>query len=467
MIRGVGSWGLLLVAVWLLTSCGTPQPIPNNGPQAAPTPSPMIGGSAGIGPPPSLVPIPTLFPTKTPWATTTPFQDTPPTAVPKPNEGTPIDYDQPVLIMDYLIPGLGLERRLGGTIDADLQMSDEATGAQVVRQQQAAILLELQGILNNLSLAPLPNECPLCVRLSYELPLANLSGSGWLTNTQLLASMENFTAIYLGPHFPTNTIIGLRRSASAYHSAHTIAVTSDGQVWIWSAVEAELSAPVPIGQLETTLLAELEALPLEELAETYEVPCDGRPVETLFLQKEASQKTVRVLCPELSLPSHLLPLYLNLDTLINAALADSFASREDELAPMVPLATWLEYQRADGTQLTIEIDGAATLVTAEGDVVTTTLPLAEIEPITAELLALDVTVPGLAVYFQRNVSDLIIIRDKNGFNELGWDSQLIASIPPAIVQLDAWITALMPTDATPTPISTPTTEPTATPTPSP
>src|SRR5690606_7332989 len=121
--------------------------------------------------------------------------------------------------------------------------TDLQTDRQLVKTNQAAVLLEIQGALLNRQLAELPDDCDRCVHFSYELPLVPQQGAGWLEDPVFLASVENFMAVNLGPHFPPDTVLGLRRRASAYNVAQTLALTADGTLWRWLATASAVEPP--------------------------------------------------------------------------------------------------------------------------------------------------------------------------------------------------------------------------------
>ena len=163
----------------------------------------------------TFTPAPTYEPpTATPYISPTP-SPTRPTA-------TPIPFGETAVELIYSIPALNLERRLQGNIASQIIFVDEMTGEARQRSNQSSILLELQQVLPDLELEPVPQGCDSCVHFEYSLPLSEKSGSGWLRDPVLLASVENLMAVVLGPHFREDTILGLRRSASPYFPAHTI-----------------------------------------------------------------------------------------------------------------------------------------------------------------------------------------------------------------------------------------------------
>ena len=291
-----------------------------------------------------LPPLPTLLPTSTGANTAAP----PPTRVtstPGPTP-TPIDFEQAVVTLTYAIPGLGLERSLSGTIASTIELFDAATGTRLTKSNQAAVLLEIQQVLENIELAPYPEECPGCVRLDYSLPLAGAAGSGWLQDETILASLENFFAANLGPHFPADTVLGLRRSASVLFGPHTLAVTADGRLWLWSGIAAEVNLPAAADGQGDALIAAAAAIDVAALATNYRADCPGNARETLFIGVE-TPILIAVQCPELALPTTLTPLYGDLAAALTS-LIDA-AAMPAELDRYLPLDGILYYERPDAS----------------------------------------------------------------------------------------------------------------------
>ncbi|MBK8434061.1 MAG: hypothetical protein IPL28_23440 [Chloroflexi bacterium] len=176
---------LLAFALWLM-ACGT----------AAPTPLPVENQTRP--PLPTAAPLPTIYPTYTPFQPqlVPPVTVAAPTAAPT---GTPIDFSRPIITLRYAIPALGLERTLQGTLDSTIQLVDLAAGTSIALPNQRRALLELQSVLPSLQLDELPDNCGRCVAFSYELAATGQSGAGWLKDVVLMASVEQFFAINLGP----------------------------------------------------------------------------------------------------------------------------------------------------------------------------------------------------------------------------------------------------------------------------
>jgi hypothetical protein len=299
-------------------------------------------------------------------------------------------------------------------------------------------MLELPRTLPETELEELPATCDLCVNLEYELILTGESGSGWLQDPVLLASFENFFAANLGPYFPPDTVVGLRRSATPYDVAHTIALTAGGRLWRWTATESELAGPETGSGTIITLLNELEPAALKE---SYEAPCpEGSGVETLFLIVEEVERSVEITCPELALPLPLLPLYLQLD-----ALADDKVAGEGppQPTPTVPLDTVLYFQRADGSKLTFFADGQAMAVSSTG--ITSTAVLTESYNIDTALALVDSGTMQLGVIalVSDNTANILIARGLDGVYELAWAGDPPAALQTIVSQLNALLDELL------------------------
>lgn len=437
---------LLICCLLLIAGCSQ-APSPTVPPVV---PSAVVPAGA---PPPSTRTLPTVYPTPSAFPTATPT-DVRPTSTPRPTE-TPIDFDELAVELRYSIPGLGLERTLRGNISSQIELTDENDGRSVVVRDRPGIMLEIQRSLPEAELAELPAGCDFCVRLEYELFLTGESGSGWLQDPVLLASFENFFAANLGPHFPPDTVVGLRRSATPYDVAHTVALTAGGQLWRWTATEPEPEGPEPGSGTIITLLNELEPAALEE---AYEAPCpEGSGVETLFLVVEEVERTVEVACPELALPLPLLPLYLQLDALADEKVADEGLPQP---APTVPLDSVLYFERENGDKLILFADGRATAVSSGG--ISSTAVLTESLTIDTALAAVDSEAmePGVVTLVSENTANILIARGLDRVYELTWSNEPPAALEAIVGRLNALLDSLL---ANPQEESTPTLEPDETP----
>jgi hypothetical protein len=361
---------LFVILSVLLAACATS--VPENTPAAiAPIPTaPAI--------PPTFTPAPagSQFNPAVPVITVTQAP------LPTVETSTPIPFGADVVQLRLSIPAIGLDRRLQGSVSSQIILVDEATGLSVQRDNQASVLLDLQSVLPELLLAPVPEGCGECVRFTYSLPFSGVEGTGWLRDPVLLASLENYFTINLGAHFPAETIIGLRRSASPYAPAHSLAVTADGRLHRWLANEGK-TAPVAVAS--PLLLAAFESLNLQGLAQQYSAPCPGSPLETLFLVGSDGQKQVVLVCPEFALSADLQPLYVPID----AALMELLTASETtiERPPFAfPLTAVLDYQRMDGAQLTIFMDGTAVANINGSQPISTTLSSSQLISVTTNLL---------------------------------------------------------------------------------
>lgn len=418
-----------------------------------PTPTPTV--------PDVVRPVSTsgaLPPTFTPEATAVPPLPPTPQSSPTPAAtATSIDFDKTAVQLRYTIPLLGLDRRLRGNISGQISVLDGTSGRADEYNNQSTVLAELQDVLAAVELLPVPDGCNACVQLEYELPLTNQSGSGWLQDTVLLVSLDNFMTAALGPHFPPGTQAGLRRNISQYAPAHTIAVTSDGRLFRWLAVDNQILEPVAA---DPALLALAQAVPMENLEADYIVDCAVTlPVETLVIGPGAAP--IRLACPEFGLPGSLLPLYLALDEWMKPVLADTAVARPPAA---FPLAAVVDYHRADGARLTIYQDGRVTAVTAT-ETITSTLSATQIVSLTATLLDsgqlqtglksfLPTPVPVVTTTVETDAQSVLILRGPNAVYDGQWSGI------PDFVALNTLLDSLLPE-----PLNVP--EPAATATPEP
>ncbi len=359
--------------------------VPSPSPSAIPLPT-------RTAPPPparaTLVSTFTPVPTQIPIILPTPLPPPPPDAT-----NTPIPFDKLLVDVHLTVPGLGLDRRLSGDVAGHIRIEDGASGAEAQYNNQSNVLLELRLGLADLSLAPVPDGCDFCVQLSYELGLTEESGSGWLQDEALLASLENYLAVAIGPHFPPDTLAGLRRSASPFAPAHTIAVTGDGRFWSWLATSNQINEPV-VTAVTQPLLAQLISLSIDSFSNNYSVSCRGAPVETLTINQAGQAKTVSIVCPEFSLPSTLQPLYLQMDALTKPLLADVALPRP---IAAFPLTAVLDYRRFDGARLTLHQDGTAVVISG-AQTITNAISIDQLHGLTAVLWDSGIIEPGLTSF---------------------------------------------------------------------
>jgi hypothetical protein len=305
-----------------------------------------------------------------------------------------INFSDPVIYLEYKIPALGLDRRLEGNVSSQITVIDQAREVTVQRSNQGNVLLELQQTLPQISLSPLPEGCDACVYFQYEFPLSQESGEGWLQDPVINASLENYMSIMVGPHFPPDTVVGLRRSASPYYPAHTAAVTADGRVYTWLATEAEVAKPITTSFPINATLAEL---PLDQLADRYIVDCEVEPAEMLRIAITAEPLDVIIRCPAYSLSTTLLPLYLQLDEILAAKLA-TYTDGPPRPTPDFPLDAILDYKRLDDNRLTLFENGRITVQNSSQIIYTGTVTTTNMISLTADLLASGQLRPGLTTF---------------------------------------------------------------------
>jgi hypothetical protein len=350
-----------LLGLFILVGCSQPTPTPISPDVVRPVLTP---GEL----PPTFTPEATAVSPDTP----TP-QPTPTSAA----TATSIDFDKTAVQLRYTIPALGLDRRLRGNIAGQIFLLDGATGQAEEYNNQSTVLAELQSVLPTAELLPVPEGCDACVQIEYELPLTGETDSGWLQETVLLVSVDNFMTAALGPHFPPGTQAGLRRNISQYAPAHTIAVLDDGRILRWLATDFQVADPVAAPEL----LPLAQSIATDELATDYIVDCAVTlPVETLIVSPDVPP--IRIACPEFGLPGRLLPLYLAFGEWLAPVLADVVVERPPAAFPLDAL---LDYRRADETRMTLFNDGRVVAIDAAGSY-TTTLDAAQVISLTTTLL---------------------------------------------------------------------------------
>ena len=453
-------WPVLFVLLcsWLI-GCGNAAPdVPSQG--AVPTSTPVVIPPTFTLPPPedrvSNIPVVTV------------------TQAPLPETSTPIPFGANVVELRLTIPSIGYDRRLQGSVSSQIIIADESNGFAIQRNNQAGVLLDLQQVLPELVLAAVPDGCESCVRLRYNLPFSGVEGDGWLRDPVLLASLENYFTTTLGPHFPAEAIVGLRRSASPYAPAHMVAVTADGRLFRWLVSEGEAA---PIGVASPGLLAAFDAIDPPALAQQYAAPCPGSALESLFLAGREDDRLIAVVCPEFAISADLQPLYLALDVSINELLE---ASEDTIVRPPAgfPLAAVLDYQRIDGAQLTIFAnDTAVASNPAVTQLVTTTLSSSQVISLTTDLLASGSLRTGLTTFLTdagtatpTAARTVLLVRGPAGVYDAQWVNvtavpelaelddllnQLLAIEPPPVSETPAATSEADEVTATPSPSPTP------------
>ena len=331
-----------------------------------------------------------------------------------------------IVNLRYALPALNLNRTLSGTADGQISIYDEATGRTAKGSQREDILAELIPALSVTTLEPLDDECPTCLFLSYELPLTGETREGWLRDPRLAASLENYLAIALGPHFPPETIIGLRRSASSYAPAHSLALTANGRLFQWSATEDQFVEDEDNSFAPAELQSTLNRLPLARLQDSYVVDCALSPNELLYLRVGETSRAVQIVCPEFALSDMLLPLYLQLDSLMAAKLGN-----ESTPPPAAfPLSSLIDYQRAeDGARMTLFIDGSAIIATttlSNTVAITSTISATQLRNLQLDLLATGVLTTGLKTFHIDPDAEVtnpsrLLVRGEEGVYDTIWE----------------------------------------------
>lgn len=400
-----------------LASCGASATEPT---VVLPTQTRIVGGLM-----PTFTPVASgeLLPTKTAVFTNDGIADP---IITSDSTPVPTPSNETIVRLRYAMPAIGLGRTLEGTADGQISIYDEVSERTASGGQRGNILAELIPALSATTLEPM-DDCPTCLFLSYELPLAGETREGWLRDPRLAASLENYLAIALGPHFPAETIIGLRRSASSYAPAHSLALTANGRLFQWSATEDRFIEDETDTFAATELQSTLNRLPLARLQDGYVVDCALSPNELLYLRVGETSHAVQIVCPEFSLPDALLPLYLQLDDLMIAKLGDAYTPP----SAAFPLSSLIDYQRAeDGARLTLLLDGSAIISTAaltETAVITGTIPATELRSLQLDLLATGVLTTGLKTFQLDPAAETLenpsrlLVRGEEGVYDAMWE----------------------------------------------
>lgn len=384
------------------------------------------------------------------------------TQAPLPTEvtNTPIPFGANVVEVTLSIPAIGMDRRLQGGVNSQIILVDEATGFSVQRDNQAGVLLDLQRVLPELVLEPVPAGCDTCIQISYNLPFSNAQGEGWLQDPVLLASLENYFTTALGPYFPVDTIVGLRRSATPYAPAHWVAVADDGRMFRWMANESQVA---PVTGAPPALLNALEITDPQALAQQYTAPCPGTALESLLVAGRSSERLIALVCPEYALSTTLQPLYVALDDVLAELLAASDATLPRPPAAF-PLDAVLQYSRVDGAALTLFADGTAVALT-NGQPVTTTLGVSQVISLTTTLLNGGSLRTGLTTFLapesdsQETVTptpnvarSVLLVRGPDGVYDGQWFN---TADVPELAELNALLSTILGGGGTAVPQETP------------
>lgn len=398
--------------------------------------------------------LPTLYPTATPPPSPLPGN----TKTPQPTSppATEVAYDQLVVDVIYSIPILGLERRIRGNVAGEIEVIDEESGSSVTLKNRPGVVVEMQQALPRAAIDDLPAGCDSCVQIEYELPLTDQAGQGWLKDVQLLASLENYTAAIVGPHFPFGTVAGLRREATPFEVAHSAAITSDGELWTWTATEPQVSEPTIVEGLAEQANSDMAQIEWDTLPDSIGHLCyQGGGSESLQLDSPDGLKLIEIRCPELYLPGQLMPVYLTLAEAVGQRLEGS-----DSSPPELPMSlnTLILYQRADGAALELFADGRLSAIDVEGARYTSTLTSTFVVSLTTMLVDSPLLQAGPSAIFEEDPGNVILMRGNNDIYELAWNEE--GSIPVVVEEtwnrLLAWVLQeeIKRDDVTPTPAPT-------------
>lgn len=368
---------------------------------------------------------------------------------------TPIPFGANVVELQLTIPSLGLNRRLQGSVNSQIILVDESNGFSVQRDNQASVLLDLQQVLPELVVADMPEGCATCAFVQYSLPFSGVEGEGWLRDPVLLASLENYFTITLGPHFPPGAVLGLRRSASPYAPAHSLAMMEDGRLFRWLANEGQ----VPEATVASPALVEaFNVVNPAALAQQYTAPCAGSPLESLLLAGRETQRLIALVCPEFSLSSDLQPLYVEMDVALNEMLDSSEATLPRPPAGFA-LDAVLDYQRIDGAQLTIFLDNTAVATMgSSSEPISTTLSSSQVVSLTTNLLSSGSLRTGLTTFLDSESDaagtatsaprSTLLVRGPGGVYDGQWfnnaDEEVLAELNSLLNQILGGNTAVAP-----------------------
>jgi hypothetical protein len=410
--------------------------------------------------------LPTLYPTRTSTPNPIPTQIRTPSPTERPS--TPLAFDEIVVEVRYAIPALNLERTLRGNVSSALEITDETSGETITQRDQTGVLFELQQALPELELAEIPDGCSNCVQFEYSLPLVDLEDSGWLTDLRMLASIENYTSANLGPHFPENTLVALRRSATPYRSAQNLALTADGRLWRWNAIDDEVGDPISDQSINSQILSLLSDIDLSEVQETYYASClGGAGLESFYLGDSDSDelKTVDFICPELSLPGTLVPLYLELHNLLAEIQAED---TPEEPFKELQVESLLFYRRSDGSWMNLMSDGQVSFTDTEGVTYTSSISPSLVIDLSQTLQDSGILETGTDVFSGEPLPNVLFVRGITTVFSTGWMTDTISFDREIILNvyelLDQFQSELPPgedlTDVTSTPEGSPTPVPT-------
>ncbi len=334
--------------------------------------------------------------------------------------------DQILVNLRYALPEIGLDRSLQGNAAGHIVIRDNVTEASAESANLDNIIAEMVHVLPETELEPLSEPCPTCLFLSYELPLTGETGEGWLHDQRLAASLENYISIALGPHFPPDTIIGIRRSASSYAPAHSLALTANGRLFQWTAIDDSVAEDEGNTFAPAELQAALNRLPLDRLQDSYAVDCTLSPNELLYLRAGEASRAVQIVCPEFALPDMLIPLYSQLDTL----MAENLGEEATPPPAAFPLNGVIDYQRADdGARLTILMDGTAVISTStltDTLSATSTVPTADWRRLQLDLLDSGLLATGLLTFQVDPAEETavapsrLLVRGEEGVYDAAW-----------------------------------------------
>ncbi|MEM7799722.1 MAG: hypothetical protein AAF633_11075 [Chloroflexota bacterium] len=405
-----------------------------------PSPTPTAGRSIIV----DAASLPTLAPTYTRVAASGSLDDqiensdqisAAGTATPRPSPSATVDLTQPVLSYRLTIVALGFDRSLEGTVAGMITLTDHTSGQTATLRNQNRRLIEIQAVLQALSLDPISGDCFRCTAFSYQLPIEGILDDGHLTDPILLASVHHLFSSELGPHFPAGVVAAHHREASGLTAEHAAVLTDEGLLWAWFAADSIIEEPTEVG-VEASQSFRQQSLDL--LESDYLTACQNFPIETVYYNGEQ----FRTQCPELALPTTLILPYEQITLISDLLLADE--RNLDLPTTSLPLNARIYYERQDGGSLTLFDDGLVITDTGTGERITTTIPTREIAPLIDPMIQSGVIPRGVEVSIQApplegepaEFEELILIRGDLGVYELAWSDQAGQALVPGIVVVD-------------------------------
>jgi hypothetical protein len=156
----------------------------------------------------------------------------------------------------------------------------------------------------------------------------------------------------------------------------------------------------------------------------------------LYLADDEEDIKIRLTCPELTLPSALMSIYVSLDGLVNELIE---LDQSDSPELLVPLSALLFFERDDGFILTVFQDNSVSLVADQGQIFTGTISKTVVLSLTNQLVESELVQPGMVDILQETYPNNIFLRGEQDVYETGW----LDSINPELTDFIAWLDDLI------------------------